>query len=60
MELTVTDIGYGIAFGGGEPIYFGSMRLNLYFLLFNKLFTVLVTIARFYVSNYVNFLKILN
>ena len=34
MELTVTDIGYGIAFGGGEPIYFGSMPFKPIFSTF--------------------------
>ena len=34
MELTVTDIGYGISFGGGEPIYFGSMPFKPIFSTF--------------------------
>ena len=34
MELTVTDIGYGIAFGNGEPIYFGSMPFKPIFSTF--------------------------
>ena len=34
MMLTVTDIGYGINFGGGEPIYFGSMPFKPIFSTF--------------------------
>ena len=34
MTLTVTDIGYGISFGGGEPIYFGSMPFKPIFSTF--------------------------
>ena len=34
MELTVTDIGYGIAMSGGEPIYFGSMPFKPIFSTF--------------------------
>ena len=34
MELTVTDIGYGIKFINGEPIYFGSMPFKSIFSTF--------------------------
>ena len=34
MELTVTDIGYGIHWSNGEPIYFGSMPFKPIFSTF--------------------------
>ena len=34
MQLTVTDIGYGITFTNGEPVYFGSMPFKPIFTTF--------------------------
>jgi len=34
MQLTVTDIGYGITFSNGEPVYFGSMPFKPIFTTF--------------------------
>ena len=34
MQLTVTDIGYGIGFSGGEPQDFGSMPFKPVFATF--------------------------
>ena len=34
MQLTVTDIGYGIEFRGGEPLDFGSMPFKPVFATF--------------------------
>ena len=34
MQLTVTDIGYGITFTNGEPVFFGSMPFKPVFTTF--------------------------